>query len=233
MNQYNYNGESFSVDVSKVSSIMKRVYVKMTIGMLVTAFVALFLSDSEAYRQFMINNSWAMWGLVIAEFGIVIALSAALNKISSLGASLMFYLFSVINGMMLSSIFWVYTKSSIASTFFITAGTFGAMSIYGYFTKSDLSKFGSILIMALFGLIILSLVNIFMHSTGLYWLITIVGLFIFIGLTAWDTQQIKRMAMMTPAASVGKLATIGALNLYLDFINLFLFLLRIFGDNRN
>lgn len=233
-NMYNnYNGAGALT--TKLSAVMKRVYVRMFLGLIVTAVVALLAGSSveSPYISFIANNSWAMWFLIIAELGLVIGISAGINKLSSPVATLLFFLFAIVNGLMLAPIFIVYTDVSIAKTFFITAGTFGAMSIYGYCTKSDLTRFGSFLFMALIGLIIVSLVNIFLHSDGLDWLITIVGLFIFIGLTAWDTQQIKRMAMMMPADSVGKLATIGALNLYLDFINMFLYLLRIFGDNNN
>lgn len=233
-NMYN-NYDGAGALTTKLSAVMKRVYVRMFLGLIVTAVVALLAGSSvdSPYISFIAQNRWAMWALVIAELGLVIGISAGINKLSSAVATLLFYLFAIVNGLMLAPIFVVYTGVSIAKTFFITAGTFGAMSIYGYCTKSDLTRFGSFLFMALIGLIIVSLVNIFLHSSGLDWLITIVGLFIFIGLTAWDTQQIKRMAMMMPADSVGKLATIGALNLYLDFINMFLYLLRIFGDNNN
>lgn len=233
-NMYN-NYDGAGALTTKLSAVMKRVYVRMFLGLIVTAVVALLAGSSveSPYISFIANNSWAMWFLIIAELGLVIGISAGINKLSSPVATLLFYLFAIVNGLMLAPIFIVYTGVSIAKTFFITAGTFGAMSIYGYCTKSDLTRFGSFLFMALIGLIIVSLVNIFLHSNGLDWIITIVGLFIFIGLTAWDTQQIKRMAMMMPADSVGKLATIGALNLYLDFINMFLYLLRIFGDNNN
>ncbi len=146
---------------------------------------------------------------------------------------MLFYLFAVVNGLMLFPIFMVYTHTSIAKTFFITAGTFGAMSIFGYTTSQDLTKWGSFLIMALIGLIVVSVVNIFAHSTTLEWIISGAGVLIFIGLTAWDTQQVKRMAAMAPAESTGRLATIGALSLYLDFINLFLYLLRFFGSSRD
>ena len=147
-------------------------------------------------------------------------------------ATALFYIFAIVNGLSLAPIFLIFTGESIASTFFITAATFGAMSLYGYFTKSDLSKFGSILVMALIGLIICSVVNIFMASSTLYWITSFVGVLIFIGLTAWDTQKIKNMALAMPEATDGRLATIGALNLYLDFINLFLYLLRFMGDRR-
>ena len=213
-----------------VTSVMKRVYLKMTLALVVTAFVSLFCANSYGYLSFIANNSWAMWGLVIAEFAIVIGVSAGINKLSSMMATALFYLFAVINGMLLAPIFLIYTGASIAQTFFITAGTFGAMSVYGYCTNRDLPKMGSILIMALFGIIIASLVNIFVQSEGLMWIITYAGVLLFVGLTAWDTQQIKRMAQMAPADSAGRIATLGALNLYLDFINLFLYLLRIFGD---
>lgn len=222
-----WGGQSLEAHVSRV---MKSVYFKMTLALVVTAFVSLFCSSSMSYLYWIAQHSWAMWVLVIAEFGIVIGVSAGINKLSSTTASLLFYLFAVINGLLLAPVFIVYTDTSIAKTFFITAGTFGAMSVYGYFTNRDLTKMGSILIMALFGLIIASLVNIFFHSQGLELVITYAGVLIFVGLTAWDTQQIKRMAQQAPADTAGRLATLGALNLYLDFINLFLYLLRIFGD---
>ncbi len=214
----------------KVSSVMKRVYVKMFLGLLVTAFVALFCAGSNDVASFFLTNRWAMFVLMIAELGIVFYVSGRINRISSSTATMLFYIFAVINGLMLFPIFYVYTSVSIAKTFFITAGVFGAMSVYGYFTSKDLSRWGSILIMCLFGLIICSLVNIFLKSSSMDWIISIAGVLIFIGLTAWDTQQIKAMAQQAPMDSVGKLATLGALSLYLDFINLFLYLLRFFGN---
>lgn len=225
--QQAWGGQSLS---SHVSAVMKSVYAKMTIALVVTAFVSLFCANSLSYLRFMATNSWMMWVLVIAEFGIVFGVGAGINKLSSTTASLLFYVFAVINGMLLAPVFLIYTGASIAKTFFITAGTFGAMSVYGYSTNRDLSRFGSILFMALIGLIIASIVNIFAQSSTLDWIISGVGVLLFVGLTAWDTQQIKNMAQMMPAASAGRLATIGALNLYLDFINLFLYLLRFFGD---
>ncbi len=214
----------------KVSSVMKRVYVKMFLGLLVTAFVALFCASNYGVASFFAGNTWTMFALVIVELGIVFYVSGRINRISSSTASTLFYIFAIVNGLMLFPIFYIYTGTSIAKTFFITAGVFGAMSVYGYFTSKDLSRWGSILIMCLFGLIICSVVNIFMKSSGFDWLISGAGVLIFIGLTAWDTQQIKTMAQMAPMDSVGKLATLGALSLYLDFINLFLYLLRFFGN---
>lgn len=230
---YSEPRQSAAALASTVSSVMKRVYFKMTLALIVTALTALFAAGSAAYTNFLYSNSWFMWVLIIAEFGLVFGISGAINKMSSGVASLLFYLFAVVNGLMLSSIFFVYAPTAIAKTFFITAATFGAMSIYGYFTSNDLSKIGNYLFYALIGLIIASVVNIFMHSSTLDWIVSIAGVIIFVGLTAWDTQQVKQMAMLAPAGMTGRLATIGALNLYLDFINLFLFLLRIFGGSRD
>ena len=144
----------------------------------------------------------------------------------------MFYLYSVLNGITLTPIFFMYTAESIVSTFFITAATFGAMTVFGYVTKQDLSKFGAILVMALIGLIVCSIVNIFLKSSSLQWIISLAGVAIFVGLTAWDTQKIKRMAEGVYGDNVSRLSTMGALSLYLDFVNLFIYLLRIFGRER-
>ena len=227
------NSQAYQVPVSRVSTVMKSVYLNMTLGLLVTAFVALGCNSSEAVKMFFVTHSWMMWVLMLAELGIVFACSGAARRMSGSTALLLFYVFAAINGLMLWPIFMAYTGVSIAKTFFITAGTFGAMSVYGYFTDRDLSRMGSLLFMALIGLIIASVVNIFLHSSGLDWIITIAGVLIFVGLTAWDTQQIKRLAAFLPDASTARIAAIGALTLYLDFINMFLYLLRLFGDNRD
>ena len=230
----NYSIPQFEQSLAqRVSAVMKRVYFKMTLALLVTAFVSMWAAGSDMFLSFIFQNSWSMFALFGVEILLVIAISGAINRLSSAAATALFFLFAVVNGLALSPIFLAYTLTSIAKTFFITAGTFGAMSIYGYFTSNDLSKMGSILIMALFGLIIASIVNIFVNSDGLGWIISIVGVLIFVGLTAWDTQKIKNMAAMAPAGSEGRLATIGALSLYLDFINLFLYLLRFFGASRD
>ena len=218
----------------RISQVMKRVYVNMTLALLVTALVSLFCANpASGYLAFMARNSWMMWVLIIAQFGIVIGVNAGINRLSTATATLLFYAFAVIMGMWLSPILIIYTGASIAKTFFITSGTFAAMSVYGYCTNRDLTKFGNILFMALIGLIIASLVNIFLKSDGLGWIISIFGVLIFVGLTAWDTQQIKKMAQLAPADSIGRLAVLGALSLYLDFINLFLYLLRFFGASRD
>ncbi|WP_304968334.1 Bax inhibitor-1/YccA family protein [uncultured Duncaniella sp.] len=234
MDQYNYTPDPFNRSAQAVTTLvsnaMKRVYFKMTLALIVTALTALWASTSYGYVSFLVTHTWLIWVLVAAELGLVIAISGAINRLSNAAASGLFYLFAVVNGLMLCTIFLAYSPGVIAKTFFITAGTFGAMSVYGYFTSNDLSRIGSYLIMALFGLIIASVVNIFLHSSTLDWIVSIAGVFIFIGLTAWDTQQIKLRAMSTAPEGVSKLATIGALTLYLDFINLFLYLLRIFGN---
>ena len=222
-----------SLLLAKTSAVMKQVYVRMFLGLLATAFTAYFCANSFGVIEFFFTNSWAMWVLVAAELAIVFGVSGAINKLNSTVATLLFFLFAVINGLMLFPVLLIYTGVSVAKTFFITAGVFGAMSVYGYFTSKDLTRWGSILFMALIGLIICSVVNIFLKSSGMEWIISLAGVVIFVGLTAWDTQQIKAMAQQTPMESTSKLATLGALSLYLDFINLFLYLLRVFGNSRD
>lgn len=231
---YNFSQNASSVD-AKVSLVMKRVYFKMFLALLVTAFTALFVSTSPQMLSMVYGGTFNYIIFVVLELGLVIGITAGLNKMKSSTATLLFFLFSIVNGFTLSIIFLAYSLPSLAKTFFITAGTFGAMSVYGYFTSRDLTKFGTYLMYALFGLIICALVNLFTKSSTLDWIISIVGVFLFLGLTAWDTQKVKQMAAYAPAdpQTIGKLATIGALSLYLDFINLFLFLLRFFGSSRD
>lgn len=215
---------------TQTNSILKRVYVRMFIGLLISAFVALGVSSSPAALSFFFGNQIVFWGMLIAMFAMAIVIPVRLTKMSTGTTLLLFCLFSALMGAWLAPIFIVYKVGTLAYTFFITAGTFGAMSVYGYFTKSNLDRIGTYLMMGLFGLIILIVVNIFAKSSTIEWIVSIVGVLIFIGLTAYDTQQVKRLAAanLEPALA-DKLATMGAMNLYLDFINLFLFLLRIFG----
>ena len=212
---------------------MRSVYLKMFLALLVTATTSFVVLAQQSFLIYMLNNQWVYWGLLIAELVLVFSVSARLNKISTTTANLMFYAYSILNGIVLSVIFMIYTSGSIAQTFLITAGVFGAMSAYGYFTKSDLTKFGSFLMMALIGLIVCVVVNMFLASSTLDWIISFAGVAIFIGLTAWDTQKIKTMMAYSDGTNIGKIATIGALSLYLDFINLFLYLLRFFGASRD
>ena len=211
--------------------LMRKVYVWMTLALVITGFTAYGMATSPGIQQLVFGNSIVMWGLIIAEFALVIGVSAAINKLSLTTATLMFILYSVINGALLSSIFLIYTASSIATVFFITAGTFGAMALVGYTTKTDLTSMGKILFMALIGLVIATLVNLFVKSSGFTLILSYVGVLIFVGLTAYDSQKIKQMMLQAPDAgeSAQKLALLGALTLYLDFINLFIYLLRIFG----
>ncbi len=211
--------------------LMRKVYLWMAMALVITGFTAYYVASSEAILTAIFTNQLLFWGLIIAEFGLVIGLTAAINRLSLTTATLMFVLYSVINGATLSSIFIIYTASSITSVFFITAGTFAAMALFGYFTKTDLSSMGKILFMALIGIIIATIVNIFVKSSGLEMIISYIGVLIFVGLTAYDTQKIKQMLLMAPDAGEGaqKVALLGALSLYLDFVNLFLYLLRIFG----
>lgn len=233
-----YVGESVSVnerqwDVSAAFPIlMRKVYVWMTLALIITGITAYGVANSPGVLQTIYSNQILFWGLIIAEFALVIGVSAAINKLSLTVATLMFVLYSVINGALLSSIFLVYTQSSIATVFFITAGTFAAMAFIGYTTKTDLSSFGKYILMALIGVIIATLVNTFFVKSSVFDLIlSYAGVLIFVGLTVYDSQKIKRMLEQAPDAGevAQKYALLGALSLYLDFINLFIYLLRIFG----
>ena len=211
--------------------LMRKVYVWMTLALVITGVTAYGVATSPGLMMAIATNKLLFWGLIIAEFGLVVAISAAINKLSLTTATLLFVLYSVINGATLSFIFASYTMSSIASVFFITAGTFAVMAVIGYTTKKDLTSMGKILFMALIGIIIATIVNIFLKSTGLQMIVSYLGVLIFVGLTAYDSQKIKQMLLMAPDAGEGaqKIALLGALSLYLDFVNLFIYLLRIFG----
>ena len=213
-----------------VAAVMRRVYGKMTLGLLLTAVTSLLVVSSPAALSLLFSTRAAIWILFAVEIGFY--LSARINKLSTGAATALFFLYSALNGATLAPIFLVYTGASIAKAFFITTGMFGAMTIFGYVTRQDLSKIGSFLVMALFGLIACLLVSMFWQNSMFELLISFAGVLIFVGLTAWDTQAIKRMCAEADSSMVGKVATMGALTLYLDFINLFIYLLRIFG-NRN
>ena len=215
--------------------LMRKVYLWMSLALVITGFTAYYVATTPALIGVIITNQILFWGLVIGELALVFGLSAAINKLSLTTATLMFVIYAVINGLTLSFIFLVYTASSITSVFFITAGTFAVMAFFGYFTKTDLSSLGKILMMALIGIIIATIVNIFTKSEGLAMILNYLGVLVFVGLTAYDSQKIKRMLMMAPdtGEAAQKVALLGALSLYLDFINLFLYLLRIFGSRRD
>ncbi len=234
MNNYQMNPYGSSSLDMEVSQVMKRVYLKMFLALLVTSAAAWICTTIPHIPYFLVSHRWVYWGLLIVELLMVFGISGAVRKISSPVASMLFYLFAILNGVTFSLIFLAYTPVSIFKTFLITAGVFGAMTIYGYFTERDLTKMGNFLFMALIGLIIASLVNLFWANSTLEWIVSIGGVLIFIGLTAWDTQKIKQMAQYGGGGlELSRLATIGALSLYLDFINLFLYLLRFFGSSRD
>ncbi len=214
------------------ATLMKNVYLWMTLALAVTGLTAAYVAMNPGWVYAIATNSVLFFGLIIAELAVVMILSARIARLSFATAGLMFAAYSVLNGVTLSVIFLAYTMSSIATTFFVTAGTFGAMTLVGYTVKKDLSAMGRVLIMALIGLIIASIVNMFVASSALDWAITYIGVLVFVGLTAYDTQKIKQMMLMHGDEvndGTMKLALMASLTLYLDFINLFLYLLRIFG----
>ena len=219
-----------------VNDYVRSVYNWMGIGLALTGFMAYYVSTNEAIIRLIFGNTFIFFGLLIAELALVFAISGMVQRMSSGTATALFVLYSALNGVTLSFIFLAYTRSSIVSTFFICAGTFAACSIYGWTTKRDLTSLGGFLLMGLFGIIIATVVNMFIRSSGMSMIISYIGVLVFVGLTAYDTQKIKNMALTQPAdldgAVIRKGAILGALSLYLDFINLFLMLLRIFGQSR-
>jgi FtsH-binding integral membrane protein len=219
---------------SIAATFFTMVYAWMSAGLVVTAAVAYAIANAPSLQQWALSTPVLITSFVI-EFALVITISSAINRINAAVAIAMFLLYSAVNGFVLSILFLMYTKVSLGGTFVVTAGAFGAMSLYGYVTQRDLTRIGSLLFMALIGIIIASVVNIFMHSSMLYWLITYAGVLIFVGLTAYDTQRLKEVAAQTEndPKLASRLAVVGSLVLYLDFINLFLLLLRLMGDRRD
>jgi FtsH-binding integral membrane protein len=227
---------SYSAEQTQViqAAFMSKVYTWMSGGLAITGLIAMYVASIEGIEMMILENTMLFYGLIIGEILLVGYLITVINKISAQTAGLIFTVYAALNGVTLSTVFMIYQSASIATTFFVTAGTFGIMSIYGYYTKKDLTSWGNLLFMALIGFIIASVVNFFMQSEMLYWLITYAGVLVFVGLTAYDTQKIKRMSTANEIGSEAesKGAIIGALMLYLDFINLFLLLLRILGDRK-
>lgn len=217
------------------STLLRSVYVWMTLALVITGFVSMYVAQSYQLISFIFGNKLALWGMLIAELAVVFYLSARINSISFTKATVMFIIYSILNGATLASIFLVYTMSSIASTLFVAAGTFGVMALYGYVTKSDLTRIGNICLMALIGLIIATLVSMFWQNSMLQMIITYAGVILFVGLTAYDSQKIKRLLTadgIEVTEETQKIALLGAFTLYLDFINLFLYLLRLLGDRK-
>jgi uncharacterized protein len=218
----------------QVNSFIRSVYNWMAIGLGLTGFVAFYVSNSEAIMRLIFGNQLIFFGLIIGELALVFTISARVHKMQASTATSLFVLYAALNGATLSAIFLVYTRASITSTFFICAATFVAASIFGMTTKRDLTSMGQFLFMGLIGIIIASVVNLFMRSSGVSLIISYIGVIVFVGLTAYDTQKLRTMALSQPAGidggTIRKGAILGALTLYLDFINLFLMLLRILGS---
>lgn len=231
MNQYdiNYPRTADQIIIAQ-NALIRQVYAWMGGGLLLTALVAMATLSSPVLFNAIVGNRMVFYALIIGELGLVIGISRAINKISAPVASSLFLLYAALNGVTMSVIFAIYTAESISSTFVITAVTFAAMSVFGYVTKRDLSGWGSFLFMGLIGVVIASLVNIFVGSSAVSWIISVIGVIVFTGLTAYDTWKIKAMA--AAGAEGRKPAILGALTLYLDFINLFLMLLRLLGNRR-
>lgn len=216
-------------------ALMRKVYVWMTLALVITGLTAYGIANSPGLFYAIVSNHFLFWGLVIGEFALVLGINSAIHRLSITTATLLFILYSVVNGATLSVIFMVYALTSIANVFFITAGTFAVMAFIGYTTKKDLTSLGRMLFMGLIGIILATVVNIFLGSSMLNMIVSYVGILVFIGLTAYDSQKIKRLLYTADSTdeSAQKIALLGSLTLYLDFINLFLMLLRIFGGNRN
>ena len=218
----------------QVNSFIRSVYNWMAIGLALTGFVAFYVANTPSIQQIVFGNPIVFYGLIIGELALVFFLIARVQKLKATTATALFVFYAALNGVVFSSIFLVYTATSITSTFFVCAATFAACSIYGMTTKRDLTSIGGFMTMGLIGIIIASVVNIFIRSSAMHMIIGYVGVLVFVGLTAYDTQKLKAMALSQPAdigaATVRKGAIMGALTLYLDFINLFLMLLRILGN---
>lgn len=217
------------------STLMRNVYSWMTLALVITGFVSLYMAKSQTLLSMIMQNSMLLWILLIAEIGLVIFLSARIHRISFTTATLLFIAYSILNGVTMAFIFLIYTMTSIATTFFVTAGTFGVMALYGYVTKKDLSRIGNICIMALIGLIIATVVNIFLKNSMMDLIISGIGILLFVGLTAYDSQKIKQLLTADDIEvneTTQKIALLGSITLYLDFINLFLYLLRFLGDRK-
>ncbi len=218
----------------QVNAFIRSVYNWMAIGLALTGFTALYVSNSETMLKLIFGNQLIFFGLIIGELVLVFSLASRVNKMQASTATSLFVLYAALNGVTLSAIFLIYTRSSITSTFFICAATFVASSIYGMVTKRDLTSMGQFMFMGLIGIVIASVVNLFVRSSGMSLIVSYIGVIVFVGLTAYDTQKLRTMALSQPdgldGATVRKGAILGALTLYLDFINLFLMLLRILGS---
>jgi FtsH-binding integral membrane protein len=224
--------QPFAVD-ERVTTFLRAVYAWMCAGLVITAITAAFVAGSPSLISAIVMNPMLFWGLAIVQLGIVFVLSARVERLASSTAALLFVAYSALTGVTISFVLLAYTSESVASTFVVTAGMFGALAVYGTMTRRSLSGFGHFLFMGLIGLVLASIVGIFWHSDALQFVISFVGVIIFTGLAAYDAQRLKAMALSMPEGQTGSYAIVGALALYLDFINLFLFLLRFLGNRRD
>lgn len=236
-NQPSWNQSSAAPQVAslsdeRVGAFLSKVYGWMFFGLLVTAVTAFVIASSPALIEIVYANRLILWGIFFAQIGLVIYLSARVNQVAPATAAALFILYSGLVGVTSSVILLIYTGSSITATFIITAGMFGATAVFGTVTKRSLAGWGQFLFMGLIGLIIASIVGIFWQNDALQFVISVVGVLVFTGLTAWDAQRLKQMAVALPDGRVGAYAVVGALSLYLDFINLFFFLLRFTGNRK-
>ena len=236
-NRYTTNERAVAQATTEASTVfLAKVFNWMAIGLGLTGLAAFLTVNSQAALQLVFGHKMVFYGLIIGELGLVFYMSARISHISAQAATGMFVVYSILNGVTLSAILLLYTMTSVAATFFIAAGMFAAMAVYGFVTKKDLSSWGSFLFMGLIGIIIAAVVNLFLASPMLSWMISGIGVLVFTGLTAYDVQKITRMGeqgiMNGGEAVIRKGAIMGALALYLDFINLFLMLLRLLGDRR-
>ena len=235
-NLNNFSEQTINVDSSAVSrSFVANVFSYMTLALVITGFAAYWFAASGNILAILQSSSWLMWAVMLAPIGMVLIMSFAFNRLSFGALMGLFLAYSLVNGMSLSVIFLIYSSAAISKVFFITAGLFATMAAVGYTTKTDLTKLGSLLMMAVLGIVISSVVNYFLESAAFDYLISCVGVLVFTGLVAYDTQKVKRIGAGVEygTAAAGKLALMGALSLYLDFINLFLFMLRVFGGRRD
>lgn len=234
MDRYSQSNNAIVQARSSLQIYMAQVYGWMTCGLLLTAFVAWYAANTPAVMNVIFASQISFFGLIIAQLALVFVLSGMVQKLSAGVATTLFMLYSALTGLTFASIFLAYTYASIASIFVVTGGMFGAMSLYGYTTKRDLSRFGSLLFMALIGIVLASLVNILLKSTAMMRAVTYIGVLVFVGLTAFDTQRLKNIGEqidVSDSSSLRKNAILGALTLYLDFINLFM-MIRFLGDRR-
>jgi FtsH-binding integral membrane protein len=233
MNRENVFAPSYPVAADRVNAFLRGVYGWMAAGLAITAATAWFVAATPAIVYAIVTNRVLFWGIVIAQLGIVFGLSARVQTLSASTASLLFIVYSVLTGLTMSVILLAFTGESVATTFVVTAGMFGSLALYGTATRRDLSGLRSFLFMGLIGVVLASIVGMFWHNDALQFVISFIGVIVFTGLTVYDAQRLKAMALATPAGQIGSYQVVGALTLYLDFVNLFLFLLRFTGSRRD